>query len=125
MERSGLGWELVPVRLLREKGNSLSSKQCVMCGRGAGEPDQQPPKGKPGLLSLSNSAQHGRTGELGGEAAGRCRELVAGGALFILLIYSLVCCWLELQAGLGASTSSGSRLCWPRARLARGVCMGG
>lgn len=57
--------------------------------------------------------------------AGCCRELVAGGALFILLIYSLVCCWLELQAGLGASASSGTCLCRPRACLAQGICTGG
>lgn len=116
---SWAGRELGPAWLLRGKSSSLSSKH-VRCRAGAGELEQQPLKEKLGLL---HPAQDSRTLELRGEVAGGCRELVAGGALFILLIYDLVCCWLELKAELGASMSSGT--CWPRACLAGGVCRGG
>lgn len=57
------------------------------------------------------------------ELQGGTQQDAAGS--FISLIYGLVCCWLELQAGLEASTTSGTRLCWPHARLARDVCMSG
>lgn len=49
------------------------------------------------------------------------------GALYIWVIYSLVCCWLELQARPGASSpwaptfaSSWLSLAWGAARMAEG-----
>lgn len=65
------------------------------------------------MFSHSISAQDSRTQKPGREAVGSRRELVAGEALFISLIYGLVCHRSELQVGLGASTSSARCLCWP------------
>lgn len=58
-------------------------------------------KGKPGLLRC-NSAQDSRTWELGGEATGRCRELVAGGS-FIYLADLQPCLLLVGAAGRARS----------------------
>lgn len=73
---------------------------------------------KSGLLLL-------RTVGPGVEAAGCCRELAAGGPLYIWVIYSLVCCWLELQAGPGASSPQAPASASSLLSLAWGACMGG
>lgn len=83
----------------------------MRCGGGSGEVEQQPPRDTRAALKIS--AWDSRIWELGGEVAGYCRELVAGGT-FILWIYGLVCYWLDLQAGLADSTSLGTHLCTGR-----------